>query len=419
MASLRRLLFFLVAILALSCDKQPAPNPATSATAEPAAQAAAEPEEPGGDAEKGKALVAKYECSRCHEGTGTPAATLEKQCFTCHVKIISGEFKGPKGAETRWHDRVLDLKDAPTLTASQKRFRRAWLVDFLMNPYDLRPRLAPTMPRLPLTRDEARDIAAYLAAPESGAPAPSVLANADPARGKTVMEKNGCPSCHLFTGAPQLDGSTPYKTDDKALSSAMQLAPDLRFARRRLRPEAIIAWVSNPQAVKPDTLMPEFRLSPEDARDVAAFVLTAPLTEPPPRPVVPRLPPLERKVTYDEVSTKVFRRTCWHCHGEPDYAAGDGGPGNTGGFGFKPRGINFVDYGSVQAGRLDDRGERHSLFEKTADGTPRLVKALLVRRDEEAGHPDADVRGMPLGYPSLSAEDVQLVETWIAQGRPR
>jgi hypothetical protein len=134
---------------------------------------------------------------------------------------------------------------------------------------------------------------------------------------------------------------------------------------------------------------------------------------------VPRLPPLDRKVTYDEVSTKVFRRTCWHCHGEPDYAAGDGGPGNTGGFGFKPRGINFVDYGSVQAGRVDDQGERHSLFEKTADGTPRLLGALLARRDEEAGRPRADLRGMPLGYPSLSPEDVQLVESWIAQGRPR
>jgi mono/diheme cytochrome c family protein len=413
---------FLLALVggltALSCGNKPAPAPASSGSASPTHAATVEPEEPAGDAEKGKALVAKFECSRCHEGTGTPAATLEKQCFTCHVKIISGEFKGPKGAETRWHDRVLDLKDVPSLTASQKRFRRAWIVDFLMNPYDLRPRLAPTMPRLEITRVEARDIAAYLAAADDPAAKPDFAA-ADPAHGKRLMELNGCPSCHMFTGAPPLDGATPYKMDEKALSSAMQLAPDLRFARKRLRPEALIAWVSNPKAVKADTPMPEFTLKPEDARDIAAFVLTTPLADPPPRAPVPRLPPLERKVTYDEVSTKVFRRTCWHCHGEPDYAAGDGGPGNTGGFGFKPAGINFVDYGSVAAGRLDDKGERHSLFEKGKDGTPRLLRALLARRDEEAGHPDADVRGMPLGYPSLSPEDVQLVESWVAQGRPR
>ena len=409
-----------VALSSTSCDKKPAPeaSPSASATAVQTGPAA-EPEEPAGDAEKGKALVAKYECSRCHEGTGTPASTLEKQCFTCHVQIISGVFKGPKGAEARWHDRVLDLKDVPSLTSSQKRFRRTWVVNFLMDPYDLRPRLAPTMPRLPLSRQEARDIAAYLADADDPAAKPDFKA-ADPVHGRKLMEQNGCPACHMFTGAPPLDGSTPYKMDEKALSSAMQLAPDLRFARRRLRPEALIAWVSNPKAVKPDTQMPEFVLKPDDARDIAAYVLQTPLADPPPRVTPPRLPPLERKVTYDEVSTKVFRRTCWHCHGEPDYAAGDGGPGNTGGFGFKPRGINFVDYGSVAAGRVDDKGERHSLFEKAADGkTPRLLRALLARQDEEAGHPDAEIRGMPLGYPALAPEDIQLVESWIAQGRPR
>jgi hypothetical protein len=174
--------------------------------------------------------------------------------------------------------------------------------------------------------------------------------------------------------------------------------------------------------VKPDTAMTEFNLPPDEARDIAAYILTAPLA--PLAPLAPatapaRLPVLERKVTYDEVSAKVFRRTCWHCHGEPDYAAGDGGPGNTGGFGFKARGINFVDYNSVQSGRLDDKDERHSLFEKAKDGTPRLLRALLARRDEEGGHPDEEIRGMPLGYPSLSPEDIQLVESWIAQGRPR
>jgi mono/diheme cytochrome c family protein len=416
----RALTLSLAAALALSCGKNPAPGPAPAASASATSVAAppAPPEEPAGDAAKGKELVARFECSRCHEGTGTPAAAFEKQCFSCHVKIVSGEFKGSKGSEARWHDRVLDYKDVPSLTSSQKRFRRSWLTGFLLEPYDLRPRLAPTMPRLDLTREQARDIAAYLADADDPAARPDFAA-ADPARGRTLMEANGCGSCHVFTGAPPLDGSTPYKADEKALSTGMALAPDLRFARERLKPEAVVAWVSNPQAVKPDTAMPEFKLAPADARDIAAFVLTTPLGPAPARPPVPRLPVLERRVTYDEVSTRVFRRTCWHCHGEPDYAAGDGGPGNTGGFGFKPRGINFVDYGSVAGGRLDDKNERHSLFEKSADGTPRLLRALLARRDEEAGKPDREVRGMPLGYPSLSAEDVQLVETWIAQGRPR
>jgi hypothetical protein len=68
---------------------------------------------------------------------------------------------------------------------------------------------------------------------------------------------------------------------------------------------------------------------------------------------------------------------------------------------------------------LDDHAERKSVFAKTADGTPLLVAALLARQEEEAGAPRADLRGMPLGLPALSAEEVQLVETWIAAGRPQ
>jgi cytochrome c2 len=407
------------ALLAAACGKHPAPGPepiASSATAAAAAPPA--PVDPPGDPEKGKALVEQLECSRCHEGTGTAAATPEKQCFTCHVKIIAGQFKGPKGAEARWHDRVLDLQAVPSLTASQKRFRRSWIAQFLLSPYDLRPRLAPTMPRLAVTPEQARDIAAYLAAPADPAGAPD-LHDANPTRGRTLMEQKGCPSCHVFTGVPPLAGAAPVVPGEKNVSTGVALAPDLRFARDRIRPEALIAWVTNPKAVKPDTAMPEYQLAPDEARDIAAYILTTPLAAPDPKPVPPRLPVLDRRVTYDEVSEKVFRRTCWHCHGEPDYAAGDGGPGNTGGFGFKPRQINFYNYGSIAAGRVDDKGERHSLFEKTADGTPRLVRALLARREEEAGHPDPEVRGMPLGYPSLTPEEIQLVETWAAQGRPR
>jgi mono/diheme cytochrome c family protein len=343
---------------------------------------------------------------------------MDKQCFGCHVKILEGTFKGPKGAEARWHDRVVGLDQVPSLTSAQKRFRRAFITRFLLEPFDLRPHLSPTMPRLPITREQARDIATYLAGTDE-TPAKLDLAGADAARGRKLMEMRACASCHAFTGVPTLAGATPAKPDEKGLAAGIALAPDLRFTRDRLRPDALLAWVTSPKAIKPDTVMPDFDLTPADARDIAAYILTAELAPVEPRAVPARLPLLDRKVTYDEVSEKVFRRTCWHCHGEPDYAAGDGGPGNTGGMGFKPRNINFVTYESVQAGRLDDNNERHSLFEKMADGTPRIVRALLLRREEEAGHADPQLRGMPLGYPSLSPEEIQLVETWIAQGRPR
>ena len=105
--------------------------------------------------------------------------------------------------------------------------------------------------------------------------------------------------------------------------------------------------------------MPAFALGDAEQRDLAAYLLLTPLA-----PIEParfeRLPPLERPVGYEEVSARVFRRTCWHCHSDPSYAIGDGGPGNTGGFGFAPRGINLAEYAGIQAGYLDLAGRRRS-----------------------------------------------------------
>jgi hypothetical protein len=113
----------------------------------------------------------------------------------------------------------------------------------------------------------------------------------------------------------------------------------------------------------------------------------------------------------------VLRRTCWHCHGEPDYAHGEGGPGNTGGFGFPERGLSLADYDGASSGILDAHGDRKSILAPGDDGTPLLVRALLARHEEIAGRPVPGVRGMPLGMPPLPPEEIQLVESWIAQGR--
>ena len=169
--------------------------------------------------------------------------------------------------------------------------------------------------------------------------------------------------------------------------------------------------------MKPDTRMPNFDLSREDALDIAAYVLTAELT-PAKDHAFARLPVLTRRVSFDEVNSKVFSRTCHHCHTDADAAGGDGGPGNTGGFGFAPRGVSFSSHASILAGYLDAAGQRRSLFEPLADGTPRLVAALLARHAEANQTPNGAVRGMPLGLPALSGEEIQLVETWVSEGKP-
>jgi hypothetical protein len=207
--------------------------------------------------------------------------------------------------------------------------------------------------------------------------------------------------------------------DAKQFQRGHRLAPDLRVARERMTPNAVLAWLADPKAVKSDTAMPKIDLTHDEAKDIAAYILGVELTSDPPKAAVTRLPTLTRKVTFQEVDDKVFHRTCWHCHSEPDFAIGDGGPGNSGGFGFKPRGLNLSRYEGIAAGYIDDKGERASIFAKNADGVPRVVEALVARWAEESGAETGPVRGMPLGYEPLSLEDIQLVESWVAQGRPR
>ena len=169
--------------------------------------------------------------------------------------------------------------------------------------------------------------------------------------------------------------------------------------------------------------MPTLGLSEDDARDVAAYVLTTPLAAPPPPPpAFTRLPILARRVTFEEVSEQVFKKGCIHCHADPDEKGRDPGPGSAGGFGFPPRGVRFTSYAGFTLGYRAQGGGRRSLVTPEPGlerwGGSRLVAALVARHEETAGRPIAEVRGMPLGLPGVSAEDVQLVETWVSEGAP-
>ncbi|HEY6556527.1 MAG TPA: c-type cytochrome [Polyangiaceae bacterium] len=402
-----------------SRERAPSEGPATSERARLTPPPAPLPVavQVAGNAAHGKELMRKYECNRCHDGTGVPPAPLEQHCVHCHQDILAGKFKASASKLAKWQKNVTSVRDIPSLAATGSRFRADWIERFLLDPHDLRPALAQSMPRLKISASDARDIAAYLTATGDSA-APSVQPSGDVTQGRELFETKGCGTCHRFSGVGEL-ATVPRADGPVDQQRAVSLAPDLRYARERFRTDRIVRWILAPQSLKPDTLMTPSPVSEREAAEIAHFILTAPLAAPVPKPVPARLPPLPRKVAFEEVNERVLMKTCRHCHGNPDVALGDGGPGNTGGFGFAPRRLNLSSYSGVAAGLLDEQQQRASVFAKTSDGTPRLVAALLARHAEEAGKPNPEVRGMPLGLPALPAEDIQLVETWIAQGRPK
>lgn len=404
--------------LASACRDQggrPSEEAPASASSSERTVASPSPEERG---PSGRELVQRLECARCHQGLGEEARVArDKSCVDCHREIGAGSFKAAPDLLASWKPRVMHLRFTPSLSGVGRLLKASWVERYLTRPFPLRPALAMRMPRLSLDERDARAIASYLAelgsresigdpvAPRAGAIE----------RGRALFSDKGCARCHVFTGS----GTTaPREIDPGKALEDRALAPDLRFARDRLERDRVAPYLMDPQRIKPGAAMPKPDLTEDEARDLAAFVLDAPLAPDPPKPPMPpRLPVLERPVGYDEVATKVLHKICWHCHAQPDFARGDGGAGNTGGFGFAPRGLDLSSYEAIAAGYLDDHGERTSLF-SARDGGPILVEALLARHREERGEIGA-VRGMPLGLPPLSAEDIQLVESWLAQGHPR
>jgi hypothetical protein len=184
-----------------------------------------------------------------------------------------------------------------------------------------------------------------------------------------------------------------------------------------VRPAQLAAWIRWPARFKPATTMPALPRSDDEAVALASYVLLAPLAPAPTVAVPPMLPPLPRRVAWPEVAEAVFLRTCRHCHADASVAFGEGGPGNTGGFGFAARRLELATYAGAMSGMMAG-GERQSAFAVDDSGMPRLVHALRARQLEESGVFEDGLRGMPLGHPALTPEALQLVTSWIASGRP-
>jgi len=113
----------------------------------------------------------------------------------------------------------------------------------------------------------ASDLVAPLCGRAAEPPAPALSAVADAKRGQQVLHQYGCAGCHSIPGVT---------------GPAAFVGPPLEgFARRELiagtlpSSQANVArWLMHTQAIKPGTAMPELGVWPQDAQDMAAYLLT-------------------------------------------------------------------------------------------------------------------------------------------------
>ena len=93
------------------------------------------------------------------------------------------------------------------------------------------------------------------------------VAGGDPARGRQALVDYGCVACHTVPGITRADATVgPPLTAWAKRSSIAGEFPN--------QPEALVAWITHPQALKPGSIMPDTGVTEEDARHIGAYLYT-------------------------------------------------------------------------------------------------------------------------------------------------
>lgn len=171
--------------------------------------------------------------------------------------------------------------------------------------------------------------------------------------------------------------------------------PPLKDVRLKLRKEWIAVWLKDPQAFRPGTRMPDFRLSTEEARALAAFLWQSGIQEPESAPV-PKGDPIKGRELFET-------RGCFGCHamGEGQSLTGSGFAANLSRLGEK------ANYDYI-AGWIHNPRERLRAvcFKDNCadDGTPAMPNLrLTIEESHDVATYLVSLRKTSTAYPSAVA----------------
>jgi mono/diheme cytochrome c family protein len=184
--------------------------------------------------EQGRRFVSEFNCQGCH--------TLD-------------------GKEGRVRSIMKDLGNAPPVIDGEgKKVQEKWLYQFLDHPKPIRPWLTYPMPTFGFDEERLTALVQYFHnlsevptsyKTEMIQPSPEEIFV-----GRELFKTFQCIKCH-------------QANPDKALSASF-LASNLLMAKDRLRPEWVLDWHKEPQAIQPGTMMPGF--FPEGQSPVPAML---------------------------------------------------------------------------------------------------------------------------------------------------
>lgn len=158
-------------------------------------------------------------------------------CYGCHnIDGIGG------GLSTAFEDQNFG---PPYLTKEGLRVQTDWLYDFLQNVHPIRSYVKVRMPTFNYTHDQLNKlIAGFQGGSDQGtfeAPAKVVWEAGEKEAAKKIWDELACTTCH----------TSGFNKDEPQ-------APDLHYAKKRLRADFLDAWIANPQSFHPYSTMPAF-----------------------------------------------------------------------------------------------------------------------------------------------------------------
>jgi mono/diheme cytochrome c family protein len=186
-------------------------------------------------------------CGQCHVGRIPPRAPwlaegrariAASNCMGCH------ELPGFSPDEVR----------APRLDGLGYKMNPVWLKAWLHAPSDMLP--GSRMPDFRLTDEETRALTAFLRTLSADPPVDGHWDwdQADPEAGAAVFRRSRCVTCHAIDGR----GGT--------------VGPELTREGEKASREWIASYLADPHRYQPKTLMPQFRFTHDEVRDIAAHL---------------------------------------------------------------------------------------------------------------------------------------------------
>ena len=169
----------------------------------------------------GAFLFNQYQCVRCHSAAHEPVSPF----------------------------------DAPTFDGIGSRLHPDWITSWVLNPSHVRPTRMPKIFKGPDAEKHSRDVASFLATLTNETQSFQPTAELRESGAALVKDLN-CRSCHAFPSEP-------------AAADRISLA----HVPKKFIPEALVAYLQNPQAHYRGNPMPNFKLSAGEAQSIAAFLV--------------------------------------------------------------------------------------------------------------------------------------------------